>query len=64
MGTMPCLNHVFEEFGIHHVEREVPMKVKMSLEEKAKKTAVKNTTTAAEAKKRKGAGGAKTTSKK
>jgi hypothetical protein len=47
---------VFEDFGIHHNEREVHMKVKKSLEDKAKKAATKNMTAVAEAKKRKGAG--------
>jgi len=55
---------VFEKFGIHHDEREVPTKVKKSLEDKARKNVIENTTVAVEAKKRKGAGGVKTTSKK
>jgi hypothetical protein len=53
-GTMPCLNHVFEELGMHHREQTVPLKVLKSFD-KTKKAIAKNTTTVAEAKKRKGA---------
>ena len=35
-GTMPCLNQVFEELGIHHEEHKVPLKVLKSIEEKGK----------------------------
>jgi len=63
-GKMPHLNRVFEEFGIHHEEHDVPAKVHKSLEDKAKKATAKNATTAAEAKKRKGAGVSKVVSKK
>ena len=63
-GTMPRLNRVFEELGIHHEEHNVPPKVLKSIEEKAKKATVKNATVVAESKKRKGAGGPKTISKK
>lgn len=55
-GTMPRLNHVFEELGIHHENHKVPMKVLKSLEDKAKKATTKNATAVAEAKKRKGVG--------
>ena len=34
VGTMPHLNRVFEELGIHHEEHEVPAKVQKSLEDK------------------------------
>jgi hypothetical protein len=64
VGTMPCLNCVFDELGIHHEEHEVPAKVLKSLEDKEKKVALKNTTATAEAKKRKGIGRAKAISKK
>lgn len=64
VGIMPHLNRVFEELGIHHEEHEVPMKVRKSLEGKAKKVAAKNTTAMAEVKKRKGASGSKIVSKK
>jgi hypothetical protein len=30
---MPHLNRVFEEFGIHHEEHDVPTKVHKSLED-------------------------------
>jgi hypothetical protein len=63
-GTMPRLNRVFEEFGIHHEEHDVPAKVHKSLEDKAKKATAKNATAAAEAKKRMGAGASKVVSKK
>ena len=63
-GTMPHLNHVFEELGMHHVEHKVPVKVLKSIEDKAKKAATKNNTTAAESKKRRGIGVAKAVSKK
>jgi hypothetical protein len=32
-GTMPHLNRVFEEFGIHHEEHDVLAKVRKSLED-------------------------------
>jgi hypothetical protein len=51
---MPRLNRVFEEFGIHHEEHDVPAKVTKSLEDKARKAAAKNAMAAVEAKKRKG----------
>ena len=35
VGTMPRLNRVFEELGIHHEEQKVPTKVLKSLEDKA-----------------------------
>ena len=38
-GTMPRLNHVLEELGIHHTEHKVPAKVLKSLEGKARKVA-------------------------
>jgi len=63
-GTMPCLNCVFEEFGIHHEEHDVPVKVHKSLEDKAKRATTKNATAAAEAKKRKGTGASKVISKR
>ena len=54
-GMMPWLNRVFEEFGIHHEEHDVPVMVHKSIEDKARKTASKNVTTVVEARKRKGA---------
>lgn len=63
-GTMPHLNRVFKELGIHHEEHKVPSKVLKSLEDKARKAATKNTTTVAEAKKRKGSGRTKTFTKR
>jgi hypothetical protein len=63
-GTMPQLNHVFEELGIHHKEHKVPMKVLKSLEDKAKKATAKNTTAMVELKKRNRAGGSKIISKR
>jgi hypothetical protein len=63
-GTMPWLNHVFEDLGTHHDEHKVPPKVIKLLEDKAKKAAVKNTTVTAEAKKRKGSGQVRAVSKK
>ena len=63
-GTMPRLNRVFEEFGIHHEEHDVPVKVHKSLEDKARKAAAKNTIAATEAKKRKGTGASKVISKR
>jgi hypothetical protein len=63
-GTMPHLNCVFEEPGIHHEEHKVLPKVLKLLEDKARKTTTKNTTTMAEAKKRKGIVHVKTVSKK
>ena len=53
-GTMPHLNRVFEELGIHHEEHDVPVKVRKSLEDKAKKAAAKNATATADAKKKRG----------
>jgi len=52
---MPRLNRVFEEFGIHHEEHDVPVKVHKSIEDKARKAAAKIVTDVAEARKRKGA---------
>lgn len=52
MGIIPCLNHVFEEFGIHHEEHKVLVKVLRS--NKEKKIGLKNTTDVVKAKKRKG----------
>jgi len=52
-GTMPCLNRVFEELGIHHEEHDVPAKVHRSLEDKARKATTKNATIVAKVKKRK-----------
>lgn len=63
-SIMPCLNRVFEEFGIHHEEHDVPAKVHKSLEDKSKKATAKNATVVAELKKRKGGGASKVTSKK
>lgn len=63
-GTMPRLNKVFEEFGIHQEEHEVPMKVTKFLEGKARKATAKNVTAVAEAKKRKGAKTSKVTTKR
>ena len=50
---MPWLNRVFEEFGIHHEEHHVPMKVHKSIEDKARKVVAKNVTAVAEVRKRK-----------
>lgn len=61
-GTMPCLNRVFKELGIHHEEHKVLVKV--SLEDKEKKAIAKNTTAMAKVKKRIGASWAKAISKK
>jgi hypothetical protein len=63
-GTMPQLNRVFEELGIHHEEHKVPAKVLKSIEDKARKAAAKNNTTAVESKKRIGTSMAKVVSKK
>lgn len=63
-GMMPYLNCVFEEFGIHDEEHDVPTKIHKSLEDKARKVAAKNTTVATEAKKRKGTGASKVVSKR
>jgi hypothetical protein len=63
LGTIPRLNRVFEELGIHHEEHVVPSKVLASIEKK-QKAAAKNATVAAESKKRKGQAGLKTLSKK
>ena len=38
-STMPWLNRVFEEFGVHHEEHDVPAKVHKSIEDKARKAA-------------------------
>ena len=62
--TMPWLNRVFEELGIHHEEHKVPARVLRSIEDKAKKTVAKNNTAVAESKKRRGTGTAKAISKK
>ena len=64
VGTMPRLNRVFEEFGIHHEEHDVPVKVHKSLEDKAKRATTKNATAAAKAKKRKGTSTSKIISKR
>ena len=64
MGTLPWLNRVFEELGIHHMEHKVPAKVLKSLDDKARKAIAKNTTIAAETKKRRGAGTSKVVSKR
>ena len=63
-SMMPRLNRVFEEFGIHHEEHDVPVKVHKSLEDKAKRATTKNATAAAEAKKRKGTSTSKIISKR
>ena len=63
-GTMPRLNRVFEEFGIHHEEHDVPVKVHKSIEDKARKAAAKNVTAMAEAKKRKGVAAPKVITKR
>ena len=63
-GTMPRLNRVFEEFGIHHEEHEVPTKVYKSIEDKARKANTKNTTAMAEVRKRKGATASKVITKR
>ena len=55
---------VFEEFGIHHEEHEVPVKVMKSLEDKARKATMKNATTVVEAKKRKVGTTSKVTTKR
>jgi hypothetical protein len=63
-GTMPHLNRVFDEIGVHHEEHEVPAKVLKSLEDKAKKVAAKNVIAVVEAKKRKWVGAPKVVTKK
>jgi tRNA C32,U32 (ribose-2'-O)-methylase TrmJ len=63
-GTMPRLNRVFEELGIHHEEHVVPPKVLASIEKKKQKAAAKIATVATESKKRKGQAGSKALSKK
>jgi hypothetical protein len=63
-GTMPHLNWVFNEIGVHHEEHEVPTKVLKSLEDKAKKVAAKNVIAVVEAKKRKWVGAPKVVTKK
>jgi hypothetical protein len=63
-GTMPQLNRVLEEFGIHHEEYVVPPDVLATIEEKKRKAAVKNVTVVAELKKRKGMAGPKALAKK
>jgi hypothetical protein len=62
-GTMPWLNQVFEELGIHHEKHVVPPKVLASIEKKQQKAAAKNATVAAESKKRKDQDGSKVLSK-
>jgi hypothetical protein len=62
-GTMPWLNRVFEELGIHHEEHVVPPKVLASIEKK-QKAAAKNATIVAKSKKRKGQASLKALSKK
>jgi hypothetical protein len=64
LGTLPQLNHVFEELGIHHEEHKVPVKVLKSIEDKARKAAAKNNTIEIESKKRRGTSVAKSISKK
>ena len=54
VGTMPWLNRVFKEFGIHHKKHDVPAKVHKSIEDKGRKAAAKNVTTMAAVMKRKG----------
>jgi hypothetical protein len=63
LGSMPRLNQVFEELGIHHEEHVVPSKVLASIEKKQKVVA-KNATAIAESKKRKGQASSKTLSKR
>jgi hypothetical protein len=63
-GTMPRLNRVLEEFGIHHEEYLVPPNVLATIEEKKRKAAAKNVTAVAELKKRKGMAGPKALAKK
>jgi hypothetical protein len=63
-GTMPRLNRVLEELGIHHEEHKVPTEVLAMIEEKKKKATAKNTMAAAESKKRKGIGASKVVTKK
>lgn len=55
VGTMPHLNCIFEELGIHHEEHKVLAKVLKSIKNKEKKVTLKGTTVVVEAKKRKGA---------
>jgi hypothetical protein len=62
--TIPQLNRVLEELGIHHEEYDIPADVLTVIEEKKKKAAAKNTTVVAEAKKRKGTGASRVVSKK
>ena len=64
MGTMPRLNHVFEKLCVHHEEHKIPTKVLKSIEDKAKKAAMKNDSATAKLKKRRGVGMAKAVSKK
>jgi hypothetical protein len=63
-GTMPRLNRVFKEMGIHHEEHVVPPKVLTSIEKKKQKATAKNVIVAVESKKRKGQVGSKALSKK
>jgi tRNA C32,U32 (ribose-2'-O)-methylase TrmJ len=63
-GTMPRLNRVFEELGVHHEEYVIPLEVLASIEKKKKKAAAKNVTAVAESKKRKGQVGPKVVPKK
>jgi hypothetical protein len=63
-STMPWLNRVPKELGIHHEEYVVPPEVFASIEEKKKKAAAKNATAAGESRKRKGQVGPKAVAKK
>jgi hypothetical protein len=63
-GTMPWLNRVLEELGIHHEEHEVPTEVLTTIEQKRKKAAAKNAIAAVESKKRKGIGASQVVGKK
>jgi hypothetical protein len=60
-GTMPLLNRVLEELGIHLEEHKVPLEVLAMIEKKA---AAKNATVAVESKKRKEIGASKVVAKK
>lgn len=63
--TMPRLNRVFEELGIHYADRKVLAKVQKFIEDKNRRdTMAKNMTALAESKKRKGGAATKTISKK
>jgi hypothetical protein len=63
-GTMPWLNRVLEELGIHHEEHEVPTEVLTTIEQKRKKVIAKNATAAVESKKRKRIGASQVVGKK